>query len=829
MRNYLLTILTILSYVASAQNYVFDKITTLEGLSQNDVNIIYQDSQGFLWLGTHDGLNRYDGYSFKTYHVNPNSEEGIHSNLIFDIAEDNNDNLWLATSDKGICKFNLQTEKFTPLYNTKTNPNLLLANQVIKVLPKGDNTVWVGTGLGLNVLKWDGESYTTKKITSENTPELESSDINDIKEDVYGRVWVTTRSGLYVFTEKEGAYSVTTIRQEDNIAKNIIVGDDEIIASFVSGIYRITLNMEDLSDIQSTKISDLNANCILLNRDGDLFAGNELGLYVFESDPHNKRLFQEPLHFTEGWETNSLSKNVVVSLFEDKSGIIWIGTNGGGLNKYNPKKKKFRHFNKTRIEGSLSYNKVRAIFEDRSRNIWVGTEGGGINFLSNKRRDNYTSGWEKIDVNSGSQQNRVYSFLDLNEEGPVEIIAGAGYPKVITKLKESYPVPTIVDTNEFTEVNNSVFTSIKAKDGTIWLGTYGRRNGLIRYKRTHEGYKVDDFTPNDNPGSITSYNIRSLLQDCYGNLWIGTDRGLNFLSPEEQDKENPNFIVFKKGELDNTLSHNYILPIFQAMDSTIWIGTMGGGLNRVIYNSDPDKITFEAITTEDGLPNNVIKGILEDDYGFLWFSSNKGLTRFDLKDRLFISYGINDGLQDYEFSELACCKLSSGEMLFGGVNGINAFFPKDIISDMSTPEVAFTDFQILNQSVVPGEVRNGRVVLKKSINYTKKVRLKYAENSFSVYFSSLHFSAPAQNNYKYILEGFDSEWIIKDASDRIAKYTNLRPGTYIFKVLASNNDGVWADDPKTLKVVITPTWFLSISAWVFYFVVFITLVWFFQK
>jgi signal transduction histidine kinase/DNA-binding response OmpR family regulator len=194
-----------------------------------------------------------------------------------------------------------------------------------------------------------------------------------------------------------------------------------------------------------------------------------------------------------------------------------------------------------------------------------------------------------------------------------------------------------------------------------------------------------------------------------------------------------------------------------------------------------------------------------------------------------VNYDISDGLQDYEFSELACCKLSDGEMLFGGVNGFNAFYPIEIFSDMSIPKIALTDFHILNRSVVAGEKVNGRVVLENVINHTEKIRLKYNENSFAIYFSSLHFSAPAKNEYKYILEGFEKEWIHKDASDRIAKYTNLRPGRYTFKVLASNNDGVWTNDAKILEITITPPRYLSFVAWLVYVLIFIASLWFFQK
>lgn len=811
-----------------SQNVVFEKITTREGLSQNDVNAIYQDKQGFLWIGTHDGLNRYDGYSFKTYHYDPENIKGIHSNLIFDIAEDDEGNLWMATSNEGICRFDVKKEEFTVFRNTAERPNLLRSNQITKIHPTKNNSVWIGSGVGIDILTLTEDGPRVDPITPANTPEMLSHTISDIEEDIYGRIWVGTRQGLYVFWEEDDERKVKVINTRELI-RNIEINDTEVFIGYGNGIFRLNIDMETLSKKNPEKISDINSNAMLVTKRGDMFVGNERGLTLYNRNRFNNRSFDAPMHFEEGWEANSLSKNVVQSLFEDKSGIVWVGTNGGGLNKYNPRQKKFRHFNKTRIPGSLSYNKLRTIYEDRNKNIWIGTEGGGIDFLSHKENSNYATGWKSLDIGT-SRQIRAYSFLELNDEGPVEVLAGVGYPYVTLKFREDHPVPQSVDRGKFEEVQNSVFASVKTANGNIWLGTYGRGNGLLRYKPNSNDKDMVDFKPMGKPGSLSSVNIRSLLEDCYGNLWIGTDRGLNLLVPGEQDEMSPHFIVFKHDPNDpNSISHDYILPIFQAKDSTLWVGTMGGGLNKVIYDKDPSKIKFEAVTTKDGLPNDAIKGILEDDYGDLWISSNKGLTRYDVKDKLVKNYGISDGLQDYEFSELACCKLSSGEMLFGGVNGFNAFFPKDIVSDMSTPQLALTDFQILNQSVVPGEKRNGRIILDNAVNHINRVKLKYSENSFSVYFSSLHFSAPAQNTYKYMLEGFDQEWIRKDASDRIAKYTNLRPGKYVFKVLASNNDGVWTDDPKLLQVIITPPWYFSTLAWVIYVAIFLASLWFFQR
>lgn len=370
---------------------------------------------------------------------------------------------------------------------------------------------------------------------------------------------------------------------------------------------------------------------------------------------------------------------------------------------------------------------------------------------------------------------------------------------------------------------------INDRKGNVWIGTYGLF-GLYILKQEGGSKRLINFPGSDQPGKLSSSNIRSILEDSYGNIWIGTDQGLNLVTPEEQAKEDPFFRVFKR-EAGNpgSISHNYILPIFQAKDGTIWVGTMGGGLNKMNYHSNPDSISFSAYTTANGLPNNSIKGILEDDYGSLWISSNKGLTRFDVKNDIFADFNISDGIQDYEFGELAACKRKSGELIFGGVNGINVYNPIEILNDMVAPKVALTDFQVLNQSVKAGEKVRGRVILEEGINHVAKVKLKYAENSFAIYFSSLHFSSPANNKFKYMLKGFDADWIHTGADKRFAKYTNLSPGKYTFMVLSSNNDGVWSNDPKVLEIMVVSPWWMSDLAMVVYVLLLIAMIWFFQR
>lgn len=810
-----------------SQNIAFERITTREGLSQNDVNAIYQDRNGFLWIGTNDGLNRYDGYTFKTYQVDRKVKNSINSNLIFKIAEDNDGNIWMGTSDEGVCRFDVKTDKFYTIKNTPENSGLLSSNHILQLLPLKSGAVWVGTNQGIDILNLKNGVLSVQKINPENTPEIRTSNISVMKEDLYGRVWVGTRNGILIFSENRLLKRLKTV-PGNSYVKDLFLADNEVMVLYGNGVFQLKIDWETLETLSYKKISNASANTILRSSRGDVFIGSNAGLYYLEREQPNRDEFKPEVLYTSNLEPTSLSKNRINCLFEDKSGIIWIGTFGGGLNKYNPKQKKFRHFKRSRLPGSLSNNKIRAIYEDRQKNIWIGTEGGGINFLP-AGNNNFESGFINVNVNTSSNQNYAYSIIDINNSGKPKILIGAGYPSVINMFTVENKTPKEIDKGIFRGVLNSPFTLLKDRNNNIWLGTYGL-NGLYKYYTDSTGEHLLNIKAGSSRTDLSSNTIRSLFEDNRGNIWLGTDNGLNLLVPEQQNQEHPKFKVFNThGDDPHCISNDYILPIFQSSDSTLWIGTMGGGLNKLLYNDNPDSIKFETIDIYDGLPNNVIKAILEDDYGFLWLSSNKGLTRYNPEDKLVVNYDISDGLQDNEFGELAACKLSDGKMIFGGVNGINTFYPKDILSDMSTPKLVFTEFHILNQKISAGQKINGRVVLENGINYTKRIKLKYSENSFAIYFSSLHFSAPGKNMYKYKLEGFDKEWIRKDASDRIAKYTNIRPGRYTFKVLASNNDGIWTDDPRFLQIIITPPWYLSTVAWLIYVVLFLISLWFFQR
>ncbi|MGB5262557.1 MAG: ATP-binding protein, partial [Lutimonas sp.] len=359
-------------------------------------------------------------------------------------------------------------------------------------------------------------------------------------------------------------------------------------------------------------------------------------------------------------------------------------------------------------------------------------------------------------------------------------------------------------------------------------GTYG--GGIHRWVRNSMGhYSKSSFIHDENnENSISNNIIRSILEDSAGNIWLGTGDGLSKLRAEEKYKDSPEFQTFKNIPGDKTsLSHNYILAMYESNIGEIWIGTFGGGINRLIYNEQNDDFAFESYSDIDGLPNNVIKGILEDDRNNLWISTNKGLSKFNPENKTFKNYDVNDGLQSNEFQELACLKRENGEMIFGGINGFNVFYPNDIKDNNLPPESVITKLSIFNKAIGVGEEMNGRIVLDKPIDQLEEISLKYKENSFSIDFTALHYAAPKKNKFAYMLEGFDEDWIHTSSGKRTASYTHLEPGTYEFFVKTSNNDGVWDATPLVLRIKVIPPFWRTPIAFLFYCLLGIGFVWIF--
>ncbi|WPR73348.1 two-component regulator propeller domain-containing protein [Algoriphagus sp. NG3] len=784
-------------------NFIFEHLTSEQGLSQNDVNAIVQDKNGFMWFGTHDGLNKYDGYHFQVFKSNPNDSSTISSNLVFALEEDSRGYLWVGTTGAGLNVLDISTEKFKRFYHTPGSEQGLSNNFITQVLVSSKNEVWIATQNGLNLIRNSSlESPSFEKFlvgTGKNIP------IQTVYEDRNNTIWFGTNSGLYYVSTKERGY---TVKQHPGFLNKMVrsLGENskgQLLVNAGNSIYILVGG-----EIYPT----VNGNFLSMTSDGkgNVWCGSSQGIQLLQEEDNLPFLTQKEKFTVHVEDPGSINKNNVRCIYLGNAGIIWIGTNGGGVNKINLEKKAFRVYRKNSKEGSVSYDKIRSIFEDSNNAVWIGTQDGGLNVDWDKSKgEKYQSFTHYSDD--------IQSIFSIEETTQPDnrIIWLGSEDKALTRVTFDEKGKAVVDLDFGAKhgVYGAVFDIHSDPNGVIWVGTY--HQGLYRLTPQPEGdYIVDQFTEKE---GLSIPMIRSLLQDKQGNLWVGTGKGLNLIRYPQLYKSKPEIEVYRNIPGDSTsLSFDYILDMYQTMEGQVYIGTFGGGLNKVIMDGNGN-LTFKSFKEEDGLSNNVIKGILEDNDGFLWISTNKGLNKFDPFEGSFKSYGVTDGLQSNEFSELAAFKRHDGEMLFGGVNGFNAFYPHEIKDNPYKPKVVITNFQIFNKSVPLTQEFNGRVILPKAIYTSKQIDLKYCENSFTFEFAALHYAAPSENQYRYKLEGFDTKWIETSAERRFASYTNIGHGEYTMKVQAANNDGLWNDQEiASINLVISPPFWLTWWAYLLY-------------
>ncbi|WP_343328680.1 hybrid sensor histidine kinase/response regulator transcription factor [Polaribacter staleyi] len=806
-----LTILTILLYFLVIKTFAqksiyFEAITTSKGLSQSDVNAIHQDEDGFMWFGTHDGLNRYDGHSFKVYKPNLDDISTISSNLIYKIEDDQDGNLWIGTTGGGLIYFDRTLEKFTTYKHNKEVINSLNGNNISCLYRDKKNRLWVGTNKGINMLdlKATNNKVVFKHIKIYDEPPVPSNinllSVDTVYEDSIGQIWFGGYNGIYKlsigFNGDEYFKNINKeIELPNAVVRDITEKDGRLLLATSDGLFYKTKNTEK---IIVKKILDGSFNNLIVDKN-IIWAGTTNGLWEIRYNSSKDEIKKIKKYVYDPRQPNSISKDIITDLYKDKSGIIWAGTNGGGVNKFDPNRKEFIHVQKTQNEKSLSYDKIRSFYEDSNQNLWVGTEGGGLN----KRLKNYNS------YNKFQELKNVYAIEEVKiKDKTYLLIGGSGDPNFF-QLDISNPKSKVTSIKPYSEFRNSIFSLLQDSRNYLWIGTYN--GGLYRWKLDAEGnfYQKDCFLNNtEDPQSLSGNIIRNVFEDSNGNIWVATSNGLSILSKEEVGKEYPKFKILKKGvDKKLSLSHNYILSIYEDHNKDIWIGTFGGGLNKIVRTATNTYEVVKVYSEKDGLPNNVIKGILEDDNGNLWLSSNKGITSFNPEKETFRNYDINDGLQDNEFQELAYLKRKNGDFLFGGVKGFNVFKPKKLKENNYFPETVITKISISNKEVVVGKAYDDKVLLSKAVNKTKEINFKHSQNNISFEFASLHFAAPEKNKFKYRLEGFDSDWQNTTSSKRFAAYTNLAPGNYRFNVKSSNNDGLWNNDYTSIALHIeTPFW-----------------------
>jgi len=793
--------------VVSSQEFTFERIDVDQGLSQNNVVDVFQDSKGYLWMATHEGANRYNGMEFEVFRISDSDTANIPSNLISRFAEDSKGNIWISTLDRGVCMYSYKTERFISFLNTEENPFILQSNYIRNIFCDSSDRVFIATTEGVDCIRQsiDGE-YVVSHVKSLPLELTEGSplDFNKFYEDKNGNVLVllwdkvakicpidekSDSLQLKLFFEKLPFNSLRMISEYNN---SWLFGHSEGFSQvFIDTLKRTPYQINSIDIGRVLEFVQID--------DSVIWAGSDRGMYRLEYTKDQTKGFKQTHHFTAGDNEYSISNNNIISVSKDNSGGLWIGSNGGGVCKLSKLNRQFKSYKSTLTSGSLSTNKVLSIYEDSNLNLWIGTEGGGINLLASNQEKDYSSGFDKLYLTTPNEQHTVYDILEVGSD----IWMGTAYNSLLVQLKRK--------SGKWEEllgqipIDDALVLAIYEDSyGNVWMGTYG--GGLYKAIPTAKAYKLKHYS--ETTSNLCSNTIRSFLEDSKGRLWIGSINGLMVLNSDGINSENPSFKTFKFSKIDSaSLSNNHVIPLVEGHDGSIWIGTLGGGLNRYIEGDSWDNGYFERWTVEDGLSNNSIKEIIEDDEGDLWIGTNKGLIRFNHKERTIRNYNYKDGIQSLEFVERAGCKRHDGEILMGGVNGFNAFYPNDVKKDTIAPHLVLSKLEIVNKTVGVNDEINGKVLLKQPLNDTERIILSHTEKNFTIHFVALHMANPEFNQYKYRLVGYDEHWIKTTSYRRFAKYTNLDEGIYTFEVAASNSDGFWTKEPKTLQVIIQPPYY----------------------
>ncbi len=798
----------------------FDRLSVEDGLSHNQVLCIHQDRRGFVWFGTFVGLNRYDGYTFKIYRNNPSDDNSLSQNTVEAIYEDVDGFFWIGTRGGGLERFDPATETFVHFRHDPQDSNSLGNDFVKTVCESTDGTLWIGTKGGMSRMDPETKKFNNFAPRASDPYTLSHSYVKKILAGENGTLWIATGGG--------GLCRLSADNRDSG------------------KLQRFMHCPEDPFSLNSDFVSSL-----CLDRSGILWVGTYGGVGRYDPDGACfRRLQKTPGH------KGSLAGNTVNVVYEDRAGSLWIGTKGQGLDRLEIATGTVRHYHPfDDVSGGAGSYPILSIFQDQSGILWFGTDGYGVLKLSPRHK----AFMSFSQVPGDSQSLAINSIRALHEDFDGAVWVGGYFgldridlrtsrcvhfgkpplnPCVYSLLEDPLDAKRILwvgsegsglfkfdrlqgmlipygDSRGLTDTleGNYVLSLHADESGLFWIGT---EQGLNRYDPATGkccSFGHDDQTPH----SLIRRPVQTIYEDRKGCLWFGTDQqGLYRLTNE--DRRAGRFTQLRHDPDDpNTLGSDNVLCMTEDHDGNVWVGLFDGGLNRLVMSTlnrtlqdGPMIENVVRYTMAEGLPENTVLGIIEDDAGFLWLSTTKGLSRFNPESETFRNYDVTDGLPGNVFNAGAHHKGRSGLLYFGGNKGFVAFHPDSLRDNPHIPPVVITSFQKFNE-----EARLDTV-----ISEIGELRLSHKDYVISFEFAALDFMAPAKNRYSYILEGFDKEWNNTDARKRFATYTNLHPGKYVFRVKGSNNDGLWNEEGTSLAVIVAPPfwgtlWFRALVSVVF--------------
>lgn len=779
----------------------FSHLSKEDGLPSGTANCTFQDSKGYIWFGTVDGLCRYDGNNFITYRHDPNDDTSLGGDVVNCIAEDSKGRIWVGSSGSG------------------------------------------GSG-GISVLDYETGKFTRINAGQPKAYRIPGNTITDLYIDEDDNVLILiAENGLVIYDQKSKTFS--NYLSDPNDPSTLTTNIPNTIIKTSSGKFCISNSKTGMVELFDPKtktfervVFDKTSNTvkqrpIIEDRKGNLWVGGSRGVNVIHLGTRAKAYYS-----TE----NGLTSNIVSSLFEDDDGKIWIGVHGEGLNIFDPKSNSFAYFkNDPFNEKSLSTNSIQDIYQDRGGTIWVATYSGGINSY-HPNREKFKS-YRQQPGNPNSLNAKLILKLVDAEDGKIWIGTDGGGLNLFDPKTDQFVHYEHSPTNSNTPGSNVVRDVFVDREGIVWLGTYG--GGLNAFDPKMETFTRYYHDPDDHT-SIAKDNVWSINEDRNGKLIIGLlGKGIDVF-----DREKGTFEHYEQDTKDETtIIGKFVMFISEDSNENIWVGTNNGlnlfdissgsfkryrhyendtttltgrGLNFMLedkkgklwfatnngvslYNSQKDNFIRPDINRK--LPSLKVGGILEDEKDNLWISTKNGISKYDPASGEIENFGVADGLQGLEFSIGAALKSSAGQMYFGGSNGFSAFDPSKMVKSTEKVTAVFSNIRLFDQSINIGDTINGRVILKKDLTITEELTLTHKENVLAIEFSALDYISPEKNLYAYKLEGFDDAETMTSANNRKATYTNLDPGSYTFKIKASNHDGVFSDDNyATLIINVLPPW-----------------------
>lgn len=783
--------------------YQFGRIDMSDGLSHHTVNGIIQDTTGFLWFATSAGLNRFDGYSLKIFKNIPGDTTSLHVDDITDIFEGPHNRLWLYTHSGNVV-YNPDKENFTRNTN-KLLQNLGIGPGVITSVRKGASGRFWFIHYNQGLFLYDASSQTTRNFVhnKDDSTTIASMQLSSVQEDSNENLWLVHQNGVVEKLDVKSAKITYRDRRLQNLYNaqlfdyDLMVdsdGDVWLYSDRNFGCFLLKTKTNVLQNFShTTGVARLNSGIvkkIVQDNSGIVWVGTENGGVTLI----NKKDLSAQHIFTDPNDPKSLGENTIHSLFKDRDGIIWLGSYKNGVSYYHPDIFRFNSYKQNvTLNGNPSVNDINAFAEDQSGNIWIGTNGAGLFYYDRKRRTYKQYRHDPRNVNSLSNDVIVSLLMDHNHV----LWIGTYYGGVNTFVNGKFTRYMHEAGNSRSLGDDNIWEIYEDRQHNIWLGTL--KGGVDVYDRDKEEffhYKSGELN------SIHTPYVPAVMEDKDGNMWIGTGYGLEVLR-----KESGRFTHYLNTPADSTsISNNSVMVTFQDSRGLIWIGTQGG-LN--LY--DPKNNNFRVFQEQDGLAHNSILTLLEDSNGSLWMSTPKGLSKMIVTQGnaaeyrfTFANFGESDGLLSGAFHENAALKLKTGELIFGGSDGFNIFHPDDIKTDSTSPRTVFTSLEIFNQPVKANEEVTGVVVLPNSITTAREITLSPDINFITIEFAALNFFHPEKTQYRYMLQGFNDQWLITSSNQRRVTFTNLDPGTYRFKVQSTNSDGVWSDNEAILKITVLP-------------------------